>query len=191
MGSKFLSVAGSIASIALIVVAARWLFCAKGPSLPRNLNGTSVYAIKWQWRAVGFAGAVFWVVVSVWSWHDLHSRPDGVLIAITVAFVTSGFWLSSGSVSTNRACITKTVLWSSRSLQWGDITEIATDWGVFLSDPARRARCLGSLTYLWASPTLRPSYLRLHHTSRFSADGYHCYWVNGKGITGSRSSDGR
>jgi hypothetical protein len=124
MGGSFLSVVGSITTVALIVIATRWLSGAKGSQVPRTREGTSVYEIKWQWRAVGFAGAVFWVVVLTWSWHDLHSRPDGLLIAITVAFVAIGLWLASGSVSTNRVGITKRVLWGSRSFQWGDITEI-------------------------------------------------------------------
>jgi len=68
-------------------------------------------------------GALFFVVVSIWSWHDLH-RPEWVLIAISVTFVILGLWLASGSVTTNQTGITKTVLWRSRSLQWGDITEI-------------------------------------------------------------------
>jgi hypothetical protein len=123
MGSSFLSVVSSITTVALIVIATRWVFRAKGSPFPRAHDGTSVYGIKWQWRAIGLAGAVFGVVVSIWSWHDMH-RPDRVAIALTVAFVTIGVWLSSGSVSTNSAGITKKVLGRSRSFQWGDITEI-------------------------------------------------------------------
>jgi hypothetical protein len=110
-------------TVALIVVATRWLFGAKGATLPRIRDGTKVYGIKWQWRAVGLAGGAFWVVVLFWSWHDLR-HSDGVLIAITATFVIIGLWLGSGSVSTNQAGITKRVLWRSRSFHWGDITEI-------------------------------------------------------------------
>lgn len=124
MGSSFASALGSIATVALIVFATRWLSGTKGPQLPRTRDGTSVYGIKLQWIAVGLAGAAFWVVVLIWAWYDLHSRPDGVLAAITLVFVTIGLWLASGSVSTNRTGITKKVLWSSRSFQWGDVTEI-------------------------------------------------------------------
>jgi hypothetical protein len=113
-----------VAVVALIAVATRWLLGARGAALPRTRESTSVYGIKWQWRAVGLAGGAFWVVVSVWSSHDLHSRPDGALIAITVTFIAIGLWLASGSVTTNQTGITKTVLWCSRSFRWGDITEI-------------------------------------------------------------------
>lgn len=113
-----------VATVALIVIATRWLFRAKGAELPKTRHGKSVYGIKWQWRALGFAGAAFWIVVSIWSSHDLHSRPDGVLIAITAVFVTVGLWLASGSVITNQSGITKRVLWRSCSLRWDDITEI-------------------------------------------------------------------
>lgn len=66
MESSFLKVVGSIVTVALIATATRRLFTAAGSPLPRNQNGASVYAIKWQWRAVGVMGAIFWVVVSMW-----------------------------------------------------------------------------------------------------------------------------
>jgi hypothetical protein len=113
-----------VATVALIVIATRWLFGAKGASLPRTRDGSSIYGIKWQWRAIGTAGGVFWIIVSIWSWHDRHSRPDGVLIGITVAFLAVGLWIASGSVITNQTGITKRVLWRSLSLAWKDITEV-------------------------------------------------------------------
>jgi len=124
MGSSFLSVVGSIATVALIVIATRWLSGAKGSQLPKTRDGASVYGIKWQWQTVGLVGGVFWVVVSIWSWRDHHARPDGVLIAITVAFVAAGIWLARGSVTTDQNGITKRGLWYSRSFQWKEITEV-------------------------------------------------------------------
>jgi hypothetical protein len=121
---KSISFIVQVATVALIVIATRWLFGARGAALPRTRDGTSIYGIKWQWRAVGLAGGAFWVIVSIWSWHDQHSRPDGVLIAITVVFLTAGLWLASGSVTTSQTGITKRVLWRSRSFPWKDITEI-------------------------------------------------------------------
>ncbi len=112
-----------VAIVALIVIATRWLFGAKGAQLPRTRDGTSIYGIKRQWRAVGLAGGVFAIVLSMWSWHDMH-RPEWVLIAISVTFVILALWLASGSVTTNQTGITKRVLWYSRSFQWKDITEI-------------------------------------------------------------------
>ena len=64
------------------------------------------------------------MVVSIWSWRDHHARPDGVLIAITVAFVAAGIWLARGSVTTDQNGITKRGLWYSRSFQWKEITEV-------------------------------------------------------------------
>lgn len=124
MASSFLSAVGSVATVALIVIVTRWLSGAKGAQIPKTRDDTTVYGIKWQWRTVGLGGAIFWIVVSIWSWHDLHSRPDRVLIAITVMFVTIGLWLASGSVITNRTGITRRGLWLSRSFQWREITEI-------------------------------------------------------------------
>src|SRR5581483_5390439 len=96
----------------------------KGSLFPTTRDGASLYRIKWQWRAVGLVGAVFWVVVSIWSSLEQHSRPDAVLIGITVAFVIAGLWLASGSVTTNQTGITKKGLWHSHSFQWKDITEV-------------------------------------------------------------------
>ena len=124
MDDSFRRLAGSIISIALIVIATRWLFGATGAQIPQTRGGANVYGIKWQWRAVGLGGAAFWVVATTWSWHELHSRPDGVLIAITLTFVTIGLWLATGSVSTDQTGITKRALGHPRSFLWRDITEI-------------------------------------------------------------------
>jgi hypothetical protein len=121
---KSISFIVQVATVALIVIASRWLFSARGAALPRTHDGSSIYGIKWQWRVVGLAGGAFWVIVSIWSWHDRHSRPDGVLIAITLVFLTVGLWLASGSVTTNQTGITKRVLWRSRFFPWKDITEL-------------------------------------------------------------------
>ena len=123
MASSFLDVVGSIATVALIAIATRWVSGAKGSQLPKTRDGASVYGVKWQWRALGFAGGVFAIVMSVWSWHDLH-RPGWGLIAISVTFLILSLWLASGSVTTNQSGITKRGLWYSRSFQWKEITEI-------------------------------------------------------------------
>jgi hypothetical protein len=114
----------SIATVTLIAVATRWLATAKGSDLPETRDGTNLYRIKWQWRAVGFIGRFFWIVICILASRDSHSRPSGVLIAITVAFVAAGLWISTGSVTTDEAGITKKGLWRNYSLQWKEITEI-------------------------------------------------------------------
>src|ERR1700722_7392879 len=123
MSNSFLSVIGSIATVALISFATRWLATSNDAQVPKVRDGTSVYGIKWPWQAVGLAGGAFGIGLSIWSWRDLH-RPEWGLVAISVTFVTLGFWVASGSVTTSRAGITKTVLWASRSFRWCDITEI-------------------------------------------------------------------
>ena len=123
MKSTFLSAFGSIATVALIVIATRWLIGAKGAELPRIRDGNNIYTIKWQWRTVGLLGGVFWLVVLVWSWRDLHSRPDFGLFTLTLAFVTAGLWLGSGKVTTNETGISRTGLWRSRYFRWKEVTE--------------------------------------------------------------------
>jgi hypothetical protein len=124
MGNSFVSIIGSIATVALIAFATRWLTLAKGSPLPKTRDGVNVYRIKLPWRVVGLGGGAFWVVFLIWSWSEQPSRPDGVLIGITISFVGAGLWLASGSVTTNQLGITKKGLWKSDSLQWKDITHV-------------------------------------------------------------------
>jgi len=112
------------AGIALLVGVTRWLFGAKGPLLPRTQGDKNFYDVKWEWRAVGIAGGIFWISFSAWDWIDRRSRPGGVLIAITLIFLAIGIWIASGSVTTNQSGITKRGLLGSRTLSWGNITEI-------------------------------------------------------------------
>jgi hypothetical protein len=124
MTTSFGSILSSIITVTLIAVATRWLATAKGSDVPKTRDGISSYRIKWQWRAVGLIGGFFWITVCIWASRDLHSRPNGVLIGITVAFVAAGLWIGSGSVSTDQTGITKKRFWGNRSFQWKEITEI-------------------------------------------------------------------
>ena len=117
------SVLASVATVALIVVATRWVVGARGVLLPITRNGSSLYRLKWQWPALGFAGVAFWVVISIWSSRDLHS-PDWTSIIFSVVFALIGLWLGSGAVTTNQSGITKRALWHSRSFRWDEVTEI-------------------------------------------------------------------
>ena len=119
-----LSIVGSIATVALITIASRLVLGAKGTLLPKNRDGTNVYGVKWQWRALGIVGDIFWLGLFMWAWWDRHSRPDGILIAMAIAFVITGVYLAIGSVITDQNGITKKWLWYSRSFQWKQITEI-------------------------------------------------------------------
>ena len=55
------NVVSSAVTVALIVVLTRWLSDAKGGPLPTIRDGSSLYQIKWQLRALSA------VVVSFWS----------------------------------------------------------------------------------------------------------------------------
>jgi hypothetical protein len=123
MDNPVLSVIGSIATVALIVVATRWVSGSEGSLLPNTRDGSSIYGIKWQWRAVGFTCASFAAAIAIWSWYDLN-RPEWRLIVISAIFVLIGSWVASGSVITNQSGITKRLLWYSRCFQWEDIAEV-------------------------------------------------------------------
>ncbi|MFY9732803.1 MAG: hypothetical protein WB723_00680 [Candidatus Acidiferrales bacterium] len=108
----------------MIAAATRWLATAKGADLPETRDGTNFYRIKWQFRAVGLAGEIFGIAICILAWRDSHSRPNGMLIGITLAFVAAGLSIATGSVTTDQAGITKKGLWRNYSLQWKEITEI-------------------------------------------------------------------
>jgi hypothetical protein len=127
MENSLLDVVVSGASIALTIAAIRWLVNAKGPAVPRTIDGVSSYQIKWQWRALGFIGGALPVAISIWAWHDPHSRRDVVWMIFAAVFVAIGFCLASGSVTTDRAGIAKRTLWSSRFFKWEDVTDIRFD----------------------------------------------------------------
>jgi hypothetical protein len=123
MGDSLVKFIGQVATVILIVVATRWIYSAKGADFPRSHDGVSVYGIKWQWRAISFAGGAFWAALSVWSSHDRRS-PYWIFIIISLVFVSMGLWIASGAVTTDQRGITKKVLWYSQSYRWGDITEL-------------------------------------------------------------------
>ena len=123
MDRSFLSVLGSAATVALIVVATRWLVGVKGAPLPKSRNGTSVYGIKWHIRALGLASVILSVTFSVWSQQE-HYHVEWEMAATAIVFFVLGVWLASGSVSTTQTSITKRVLWRSLSFRWDQITEV-------------------------------------------------------------------
>ena len=117
-------IVSSTITVALIAVATRWLATAKGSDRPETRDGINLYRIKWQWRAAGFVGVVFWIAICILESRDFHSRPRGVSIGITVVFLAAGLWIATGSVTTDQTGITKKGLWRNYSFQWKEITEI-------------------------------------------------------------------
>jgi hypothetical protein len=125
MGDSLLRFVGQVATVALTVTAIHWLRTAKGSPLPRTrADGTSVYGIKSQWKAVGLISGMFAGVLAAMSSHHLDSIGGWVSIIFFVALALSGLWLASGSVSTDPVGIKKTLLWRSHSLRWDEMTEI-------------------------------------------------------------------
>ena len=96
------SIVSSILTVTLIGAATRWLAAAKGSELPETRDGNNLYRIKWQWRAVAFAGGFFGITLCTLASRDFHSRPSGELIGITVAFVAACVWIATGSVTTDQ-----------------------------------------------------------------------------------------
>ncbi len=117
------NVVSSAVTVALIVALTRWLSDAKGAPLPTIRDGSSLYQIKWQLRALSAVVVSFWSGVVIWSWRDLH-HADVALVSMAILFVLGSFWLASGSVSTNASGIAKTVLWRSHFFRWDDITQV-------------------------------------------------------------------
>jgi hypothetical protein len=118
------SIVFSIATVTLIAVATRWIASAKGSDLPEARDGINLYRIKWQWRAAGLIGVFFWIAICILASRDSHSRPSGLLIGFTLVFTASCLSITTGSVTTDQAGITKKGLWRNYSLQWKEITEI-------------------------------------------------------------------
>ena len=116
---------GQIATVAAISVAVRWLVTAKGAELPETHGDTSVYRVKWPWRALGWGAACFCGVLVAWLWHDpLSPASDRWLLLIPGAFAFIGLWLAFGVVTIDQRYITRRFLWHSRSLRWDEITAI-------------------------------------------------------------------
>jgi hypothetical protein len=116
--TSFLSVLDSTATVAVIVVATRWMVGVKGAQLPKSKNGTNVYGIKWHIRALGFAAVILSVAFSVWSQQEQHHVERELVMAIV--FFLLGVW----PVSTTQTSITKKVLWRSLCFRWDQVTEV-------------------------------------------------------------------
>jgi hypothetical protein len=124
MTSPIPSIIGSAATLSLTIGLIRWVVGSRGSDVPRIRDGSNEYAVKWPWRVLGLISATFFVVLLILFWLKMHSRPSPGDIALATFFIAIGVWIASGSVSTDETGITKRGLWSPRTFQWKDITEI-------------------------------------------------------------------
>jgi hypothetical protein len=122
--NDFSNIAWQAATVALIVIAMRWLGRARGAESPKVRVGGNIYGIKWQVRLVGYSGALFFVGVIIWFRRDLASAGDETLAVIMFAFGLLGLWYASGSITTDERGVTKKGFFLSRSFRWDDITEV-------------------------------------------------------------------
>jgi hypothetical protein len=119
------SVIGQAVTVALIVIVTRWIVGAKGAQLPRIHAGTSVYGVKWQYRAVGLAGGLFSAVIALKLPYDLATVASWVSVMALSAVALLGLWMAIGrSITTDQDGITKKDIWHTSSVRWDDITEI-------------------------------------------------------------------
>ncbi len=124
MWMSILEAIASATTVALIIIATRWLSGATGDPLPKIVGGSRLYKIKWQWRAVGLGGAPFYAALAFEARHELTSIFGWAVLIFLSALALSGLWLASGSVTTNQDGITRTTLCYSRSLRWNEITGV-------------------------------------------------------------------
>ena len=113
-----------IALVATIVIATRWLFNARGAKLPTTRDGSNLYRVKAQWRAVGIGTAVFSAALAIASLWNLPSASGWVSLALFAPLAVGGVWIASGSIVTDRIGISRKVLWHSSSFRWDDVTEL-------------------------------------------------------------------
>jgi hypothetical protein len=117
-----------LAQIVTITVTARaihWLRTSRGPSVPRTLpDGSCIYGIKWQWKAVGLITGSFAAVLVLISTLDLPSVHGWIYLVAFAVLTLSGIWLATGLVTTDSVGVNKKGLWRSRSMRWDEITKI-------------------------------------------------------------------
>jgi hypothetical protein len=113
-----------VVTVALTVYAIRWLSSAKGPQSPRIRGDVSVYEIKWQLRAVAYAGAALSFGLGVANLRDDLARRGWIAAMFLLAFGLLAVWFGTGNVTSDQNGITKRFLWHSVALRWDEITEV-------------------------------------------------------------------
>ena len=123
--SSIFSIIGQAATVALIVIATRWLSRAKGTELPKIRGDTSVYGMKWQWRVVGLAAGLGYSALVLLPPYNLNKVAGWVSLIAMLVLGLLGLWMAiGGSVTTDPGGITMKGLWRTTSVRWHDVTEI-------------------------------------------------------------------
>ena len=124
MKTDLVDVLVGVGTVALITIATRWLFNAKGAQNPTSRNGANVYGLKWHIRIVSYMAAALLLFVSVEGLRqDLRSARwtiDVLLIALAIGSV----WFGTGFVRTDQDGITKKSLWKSQFLRWDEVSRV-------------------------------------------------------------------
>ena len=112
------------AIVVLIVAVTRWLLDGKGVKTRKTIDSTHVYGVKRRVKITGFAGAGLFALLLVAFLRESFSPRGLWLDAIPLFFILLGIWLAIGSVTTNESGIAKKTLWSTRALQWNEVSAI-------------------------------------------------------------------
>jgi hypothetical protein len=114
----------AVFEVAAVVFAARWLLNANATQFPQTRGNTHIYGIKWQMRVIGCTGSLVFLVIIIAFRHDWVIGGGRWLVWIPISLIFLGVGIATGSVATDENGITKKTVGFSRSIRWGEITEI-------------------------------------------------------------------
>lgn len=124
MNSEALEVVIGIATVALTVYATRRLASSTGAQTPKIKGEESVYGIKLPFRAVSYAGAVFFISLGLIPLRADIASGRWPVDALFLALGGFCVWFGTGIVKTNDQGIFKNSLWCSHSLRWNEVSEV-------------------------------------------------------------------
>ncbi|MGB9073105.1 MAG: hypothetical protein WCC22_10600 [Terriglobales bacterium] len=124
MNSDLIEVVVGGATVALIVVATRWLFNSKGAQNPTSRNGANIYGLRWQIRVVSYMAAAFFLFLSIEGFLQDSHLARWTIDLLFVGLAIASLWFGSGVVVTDQNGITKKSLWKSQLLRWDEISHI-------------------------------------------------------------------
>ena len=122
--ADLLDVLKGATTVALIAFAVRWLTTAKGSDSPRFHGEVAVYGIKWPVRAVAYAAAVLFLVLTFVDLRADFARGRWPVNVLFAALALGAIWFGTGVVTSGQNGISKRSFWRSSSFRWEDITEV-------------------------------------------------------------------